>query len=112
MVHSASWQQAWGHTAEVTARMTGFNTGIGVIWNLVALVVWTVDCLTGWPAGTSAGDLLVSCSPRWRRWVEIYLTFLWFQAAVVFAAPAARAAMGLLSLGVAAAIVASRRRTG
>ena len=110
-VHSASWQQVWIHTAEVTARKTGFNTGTGVIWNLVALMVWTVDCLAGWPTGSPKGDSLVCCSPRWRRWVEIYLSFLWFQAAVVFATPAARAAMGLLCLGVATIIVASRQRT-
>jgi len=109
MVHSADWRQAWDHTAEVTERMTGFNTGMGVLWNLVALAAWTVDCLAGWPVAVSAGNPAPVRS-RWRRWVECYLAFLWFQAAVVFATPAARAVMAVLCLGVVGVLVASRRR--
>ncbi|MFN9373958.1 MAG: hypothetical protein ACK6D3_18900 [Planctomycetaceae bacterium] len=111
MVHSASWQRAWQHTAEVTERMTGFNTGMGVIWNLAALAAWTSDCCAGWPAAPSAANPAAVPS-RWRRVVEIYLAFLWFQAAVVFASPAARAVMLALCLGVVGVIVASRSSRG
>lgn len=112
MVHSASWRQAWEHTAGVTERMTGFNTGMGVIWNLVALAAWTIDCVAGWPEGVSKPSPPVARPPRWRRWIEIYLAFLWFQAAVVFATPSSRAVMGLLCLGVTGVILISRRPTG
>ncbi|MFN7803293.1 MAG: hypothetical protein ACK5TO_04730 [Planctomycetaceae bacterium] len=111
MVHSASWDRAWQHTAEVTERMTGFNTGMGVIWNLVALAAWTADCCAGWPAVPPAANP-ASVPSRWRRVVEIYLAFLWFQAAVVFATPAARAVMLALCLGVVGVIVASRSSRG
>jgi hypothetical protein len=109
LVHSFRWEQMWQHTAEVTERMTGINTGMGVLWNLVALVVWTADCLAGWPVAPLVGAPVPARS-RWRRAVEIYLAFLWFQAAVVFATPAARSVMAVLSLGVAGVIVTSRRR--
>jgi hypothetical protein len=82
---------------------------MGVLWNLVALAAWTVDCLAGWPVAVSAGNPTPVRS-RWRRWVECYLAFLWFQAAVVFATPAARAVMAVLCLGVVGVLVASRRR--
>ena len=111
LVHSASWQQAWRHTAEVTERLTGFNTGVGVVWNLVALAAWTADCLAGWPGAVSSATRSPARS-RWRWGVESYLAFLWFQAAVVFATPAARAVMVVLCLGVAGVILTSRRRAG
>jgi hypothetical protein len=109
MVHSASWPQAWRHTAEVTERVTGFNTGMGVVWNLVALAAWTGDCLAGWPVTPSVTNP-VSNRSRWQWAVEIYLAFLWFQAAVVFATPGARLVMGTLCCGVAGVILVSRRR--
>jgi len=108
LVHAASWQQMWQHTADVTNRVTGINTGSGVLWNLVALVIWTVDALRPWP-GDAADTPANATSSRWRRAGEIYLAFLWLQAAVVFATPGARWVMGLLAVLLGWGIVASRR---
>jgi hypothetical protein len=84
---------------------------MGVVWNLVALAAWTGDCLVGCPVTPSVANPVPNRS-RWQRAVEIYLAFLWFQAAVVFATPATRLVMGALCFGVAGVILASRRRWG
>ena len=109
LVHAGSWQEVWQHTAEVTNRVTGINTGSGVLWNLVALVAWTVDCLCPWPARPST-QATEPPPAGWRRAGEIYLAFLWFQAAVVFATFQARWFMGLLCLLLGWGIASSRQR--
>ncbi len=70
VLHDMSWSEAWDHTAQETATATGVTTGIGIVFNFLTLGIWTADCL---------GKL-----NRWRRWVDGYLAFMWFQAAVVF----------------------------
>ncbi|MCY2966534.1 MAG: hypothetical protein NT069_23365 [Planctomycetota bacterium] len=70
VIHHGSWSKAWDHTAQETAAATGVTTGIGIVFNFLTLGIWTADCL---------GKL-----NRWRRGVDGYLAFMWFQAAVVF----------------------------
>jgi len=39
-VHGGEWTAAWRHTAQETARVTGWNSGVGLLFNFVTLAVW------------------------------------------------------------------------
>ena len=39
-VHGGEWTAAWRHTAQETARVTGWNSGMGLLFNFVTLAVW------------------------------------------------------------------------
>ena len=39
-VHGGEWTAAWRHTAQETARVTGWNSGAGLLFNFVTLAVW------------------------------------------------------------------------
>jgi len=50
-VHGGDWATAWHQTAADTARVTGWNSGLGLLFNLVTLALW---CRLACPPGSSA----------------------------------------------------------
>lgn len=80
LIHGGRWSAAWQQTADETAAVVGIRTGVGIWFNLLTLALWTGDCLLSL-AGRRGID---STSGPGHRWLEGYLAFMWFQAAVVF----------------------------
>lgn len=84
IAHHGSHSAAWEHTARRTAESTGWNSGAGLLFNEVLLLWWTIDVL--WSS--------LSTKPHRPRWwttpLELYLAFMFFNAAIPFAPPERR----------------------
>ncbi|WP_157605422.1 hypothetical protein [Schlesneria paludicola] len=79
--HHWNHAHAYDHTAQRTAEMTGWNSGIGLYVNEVFLGLWIVDVAAWWWA------------PQWHQKRSVYwivqavFAFLMFQATAVFGPP-------------------------
>jgi hypothetical protein len=79
------FRHGWSHTAAVaeTARQTeakfGMNWGGGVWFNYAMILLWTADAVCSWAAPT-----LHDRPSTWRRSVNGFFLFMWFNGAVVF----------------------------
>lgn len=93
LVHEGSWQAAYDHTARETQAATGWNSGAGLWFNLVALVVWGLDLRLGRSLPSRPSGLFRS---RWDVCCQVYLAFMFFNATVVFGSPPAQLAGGLV----------------
>ncbi len=94
LFHGASWQAAYDHTARATLAATGWNSGAGLWFNIVTLLVWGADVLIRQPSATFPHFF----RSRWDLCCQLYLAFMLFNATVVFGSPAARVA-GCLGFG-------------
>ena len=78
-VHGWSHADAFRETARQTADLTGVASGFGLYLNYAFLLAWTADVAWLW---------LRRDDPHRRRWVGVvlhaFLTFMWFNATVVF----------------------------
>lgn len=107
-VHDWSWTAAYIHTAERTRAATGWNSGVGIWFNVLAAVVWGIDVLSLWIATSGQHQL-------WKafRWTaRVYLGFIMFNAIVVFGSRFANCIGCLICMGLAACALKSfcRRR--
>lgn len=106
-VHGWSHLAAWEHTRLETLRITGWDSGAGLWFNFVTLWVWTAEAIRiGWcHAPRCAGISAVFATA-----CQVWIAFMMFQSAVVFAEGLVR----WLSLAGAVTIlaVAVRRRRG
>ena len=93
LVHEGSWQAAYEHTARATQAATGSNSGAGLWFNLVAIVVWGLDLRLGRNLPSRPCGLFPS---RWDVCCQVYLAFMYFNATVVFGSPPAQLAGGLV----------------
>lgn len=106
IAHHWSHSAAWEHTARRTAESIGWNSGAGLLFNEALLLGWTADVLRSW----------LSTNPRRPRWwtisLELYLAFMFFNAAIPFAPPHRRwigaIAFSILTIG---RLISFRRRS-
>ncbi len=80
--HDWSHAHAYQHTAEVTERYTGWKVGVGIYFNYVFLIVWLGDALAWWlwPASYPRRTRVFTLA------IHLFLFFMAFNGAVVFAA--------------------------
>ena len=94
LVHEGQWSAAWEHTAQETEAAVGVRTGVGVWFNLLTLIVWSVDCVRR----VSLRRTPDRPATLAERLGDGYLAFMWFQAAVVFPHGAIRFIAGAATL--------------
>ena len=104
-----SFAVAWAETARQTRETTGFDSGIGLIWNLVFALLWLTETVWWWRQpdgyrGRSRGTFLL---------VHGFMLFMILQGAVVFVS-GPRRWLGMLVLAAAtiATFHALRRPAG
>lgn len=102
VAHGWSHARAVEHTAKRTAELLGWEVGWGVYANYLVLLVWSVDAAAAWRRRVSEPP------PRWSQAVHVFVGFMIFQGAVVFATGPSRW-LGL-AIFVAAALAATFRR--
>jgi len=127
-VHGGNWSAAWEHTARETTRVTGWNSGVGLLFNLVTLATWlalagpipkrprrgqpppglaeapavaSASASISTPGQTPAAGIRQGLLNSPRAWGELYRAAMWLMAAVVFPRPAVRWGAAL-ALGLAA----------
>jgi hypothetical protein len=80
-VHGWSHEKAVLETARQTEELLGVSSGAGLYFNYLFTLVWTADALWWWidPDGYRR-------RPRWTTFsVHLFLAFMFFNGAVVFA---------------------------
>ncbi|MEZ6056205.1 MAG: hypothetical protein R3C01_05830 [Planctomycetaceae bacterium] len=75
-----SHDAAWEHTAEATARIVGRRVGVGVWFNDLLAITWTIDML--W--NTLARQQGTTPPLWWTRPFLCYFVFMAFHATIVF----------------------------
>ena len=97
-VHAWSWTAAYTHTAERTRLATGWDSGAGVWFNVLAAVVWGVDVLALWIVAPGRERIW----NVFRSMARVYLAFMMFNAIVVFGSRFAQYTGYLICMGLAA----------
>ncbi|MEM6454899.1 MAG: hypothetical protein AAF772_07370 [Acidobacteriota bacterium] len=103
---------AWSHaialreTAAQTEAVTGVASGAGLYLNFVFTALWTIDLLHWW---TGRGLDRSHRPPRWLIPLHAFQLFMIFNAAVVFAAGAARWLAAAAFAALVAALAAGLR---
>lgn len=82
-VHSWSHGEAWRHTAEQTAQLTGIGTGIGLWMNHLLTLAWGFDLLGPHGLGQKFWT-------RFHGGFDGFLAFMAFNGVIVFGPPATR----------------------
>lgn len=75
--HDWSHAAAFRHTAEQTARVTGFDWGDGLYFNYAFMALWLLDVVFLWRVSGSRPSIL-------RRITDMACIFMVFNATVVF----------------------------
>jgi hypothetical protein len=123
--HHWSHGAAWRQTAEETEQFLGVPFGGGIYFNYLFLVLWVLDVLWLWTAGSPQFRSAASATPvpprqspstatpRWRLGVHAFLLFIALNGAIIFEAGVTRwvgipVSLALAGLAVRSAYNASR----
>lgn len=96
IAHGWSHAAAYHATAKRTFEYTGWNSGMGLYFNEITLLLWGADVIWSWRS---------TQRPRWwRRLVEIVLAFMFFNAVCVFAPWESRIVGGIMFAGLVVSV--------
>src|SRR5258708_3456302 len=106
LVHHWSHEAAYRETARRTAELFGAESGAGLYFNYLFILVWAVDLCCWWIVGLVAYD-------RRPRWIGIavygFMAFMAFNATVVFEHRAVRWIGAVISVALVVLWIARLR---